>query len=875
MSPRARAVCFTACALAVLLPGSSRPAGAQSFCAPASRAMQVSLTVNDETGILSRRVSLRGRDISLREALDRLAAAAHIRLSYTAELLPLTRSVCLNYASATIGEILADLLQDVAVQPVVLAGDQVVLAPVRDHAVAEKPVEPAQMLQRVGQLDRVVVTGSAAGASQRSLPIALDVVTGKQLSQHGSSTLSSALDGQVPGLWIWEQSPLSLLARYGSIRGASSFGVSYPKVYVDGIEVANSLLVTHLDPESISRIEVIRGPQGAALYGADAISGVMNIVTRQEGTEGGAPRLQIRSQGGEMASDYSANGVLAQSHALSLGYGTGVRSGRLGMTLTSIGAFIPQSYSHQLTANGGMRFVGSRSVITGTMRFFAQDARTPSSPLLAGLNLTQTAPEQPDRLRGDRRFGHGSSNEMPYDSMGQRRLDSLSRLAVVDSSDRQSIRQYTVGATGTYRQNDRWTHTAVVGVDGYHLKTAAILDGAFPSAIDSALRAASGNAIRASLRASSIAQFGSSEKTTATVTLAAEHSYVRDETRTPGLFSPDRPMDRDDPLSVVETRNNTGLIAQVNAGFRESVFLSGGLRVERTTGVTGIGDIATLPMVGASFVRSFGDNTFKLRSAYGKGIRPPQTSSRSGTFLGLRQSLYGTTLSPEEQAGIEVGADAFIGKYLSLHATRFDQRASGLIQPVSIQQSGTQADTMPRFRRIAYELQNVGEITNRGWELQGSFANGPWAIGTTFSQVDSRVQKLATHYTGELRPGDRMLEIPARTVGVNASYARSRWSTSWSLSRASDWINYDRIALASAFSNNTKPLDDFIGWNLRSYWKNYSGVTRIGGRAGVLIGRGTTFSIDAENLLDNQRGEPDNITVLPGRTISAGLRVSF
>ena len=29
----------------------------------------------------------------------------------------------------------------------------------------------------------------------------------------------------------------------------------------------------------MSRIEVIRGPQGAALYGADAISGVMNIVT--------------------------------------------------------------------------------------------------------------------------------------------------------------------------------------------------------------------------------------------------------------------------------------------------------------------------------------------------------------------------------------------------------------------------------------------------------------------------------------------------------------------------------------------------------------------------------------------------------------------
>jgi hypothetical protein len=36
-----------------------------------------------------------------------------------------------------------------------------------------------------------------------------------------------------------------------------------------------------------------------------------------------------------------------------------------------------------------------------------------------------------------------------------------------------------------------------------------------------------------------------------------------------------------------------------------------------------------------------------------------------------------------------------------------------------------------------------------------------------------------------------------------------------------------------------------------------------------------TFSVDGENLLDEQRGEPDNITVLPGRTVSAGLRLSF
>jgi outer membrane cobalamin receptor len=822
-------------------------AGAQSNCAPANRAFSPSEA--SATGLLERRVSLHGRDVSLRDALDRLAAAGSIRISYSAEALNLSKPVCLEYESAPISRILSDLLGDAPIRPVVLGADQIVLTP---SAPASSPA-PTPVMKQIGMLDRVVVTGSTVGASQRALPVALDVVSGRELAERGAGSLSGALDGVVPGLWLWEQSPLSMLARYGSIRGASSFGVSYPKVYVDGIEVANSLLFTHLDPESISRIEVIRGPQGAALYGADAISGVMNIVTRQESSSDA--RAQIRTQGGASSSDYSANSVLSQSHALSVRAGNNVKSARLGVTLTTIGAFIPGASSEQVTANGGMRFVRSRGVITGTFRFFGQDARTPASPLLAGLALWP-APSQ---------SAYGSGE--PGDSTTQRRLDSLSQLAVMDSSDRQSVRQYTVGATGTFTQSDRWTHTGVVGLDGYTLRSAAILDGAFPSPLDSALRAATGNALRTTLRASSVGQFGNPEKATATVTVAAEHSFVRDETATQSPFAP--PGGDGYRATSIESRSNTGLVGQLSTGYRESIFLTAGLRVERNTGLSGIGEVATLPMAGASAVRAIGPATFKIRAAYGKGIRPPQTSSRAGMLMGLSG-----TLQPEQQSGIEAGGDVFFGKSAALHITRFDQRASGLIQPVSVYET-LSGDTSPHYRRIVYELQNVGEITNRGWELQSSVSEGPWSLGATFSQVDSRVRKLAAHYTGDLRPGDRMLEVPARTFGVNTAYTQGRLSMSWRVSRASDWINYDRLSLLSAFADETNDPGTFLGPSLRSYWRSYDGVTRVGGRIGIGISRGMTFTLDGENLLDEQRGEPDNITVLPGRTLSAGLRVRF
>jgi iron complex outermembrane receptor protein len=320
---------------------------------------------------------------------------------------------------------------------------------------------------------------------------------------------------------------------------------------------------------------------------------------------------------------------------------------------------------------------------------------------------------------------------------------------------------------------------------------------------------------------------------------------------------------------MTDTRTNAGVIGQLSASYRETFFVNGGLRLERNTGLGGIGVVAALPMIGASAVRSLGPATLKLRSAYGKGIRPAQTTSRVGLLMGLSG-----TVSPEEQSGIEGGADLYLGQSVSMHVTRFDQTASGLIQPVSVYVAAS-TDGAPRYRRFMYQLQNVGEITNRGWEFEAQSTRGPFSLGAMFSQVESRVNHLAQGYSGDLQPGDRMLEVPARTFGLNAGYTQGRWSMSWRLSRASDWINYDRVALLTSFAAPDHDPQDFVGQNLRSYWMKYDGVTRVGGRMAVSFGKGMSFSLDGENLLDEQRGEPDNITVLPGRTVSAGLAVRF
>jgi iron complex outermembrane receptor protein len=180
---------------------------------------------------------------------------------------------------------------------------------------------------------------------------------------------------------------------------------------------------------------------------------------------------------------------------------------------------------------------------------------------------------------------------------------------------------------------------------------------------------------------------------------------------------------------------------------------------------------------------------------------------------------------------------------------------------------------------IAYQLQNVGAIDNRGWEMQATSSSGPLSLSATLSLVSSRVRRLSPGYRGDLRPGDRMLEVPARTFGLGAAWTAPRWSLSATAARASDWVNYDRLALATALAatraSDAPYYDAFVGARLREFWRSYGGVTHVGVRASLRLGRSSALTLTGDNLLNRQLGEPDNVTVLPGRTVTLGVRAGF
>ncbi len=801
--------------------------------------------------------------MTLHAALDHVAQEARVRLVYSPELLPLDRPVCAPAGTRALGDVLVTLLTGTMVAPVIGGAEQVVLAPARGAIGAAAGPEAART---TASLERIVVTGSATGAPERTSPFAISVLDSASLSRTGTSSIASLFDGAVPGVWAWAQSPTNVLLRYGGIRGASSFGVSAPKVYVDGIEVANPLVLTSLDPSQVERVEVIRGPQGAALYGADAISGVVNIVTRHDGASSGDVRTEVRVSAGSSASSYSTNGILTQEHAVNVRSGSAANSASLGIALSTLGPVTPSASSRQLLVTGGLRHVGSRLIVTGTARFDGANSLSTANPIL---------------------------------------LASLPAPAGDSARATQRVRQYTLGGTATY-QASSWTHSLTVGVDGYRLAGTDAGSVPLPSPADSALRAARGGADRLTLRYSGTRRLGEVSDHATEMTFGLEHSTARERSSGFDLQLAPRSVDGDTyeseregsrgdalqdafaPSQEVTAANeagvpvtswwsNTGAFGQAQVSLSRSLSVTGGGRVEYMRGPSVAGRFALLPMLGTAWVHALGPTTLKLRAAYGRGIRPARTVARGATWSGGESHQLLASLASEEQSGVESGADLLWGNRVALHVTRFDQRASGLVQPVARLWPVDYAPTAgsPERARVQYELQNVGAITNEGWELAASSGLGPLVVTGTFTLVDSRVARVADGYAGDLQLGDRMLEVPARTAGVQARWTSARWEVRGSLSRAYDWVNYDELALAKAVASDPTGQLLPVGAALRAYWKSYPGSTHADAEMSLALHDRLWLDLTGVNLVGQQVGEPDDISVVPGRTLRIGLRNLF
>jgi iron complex outermembrane receptor protein len=141
------------------------------------------------------------------------------------------------------------------------------------------------------ELMNVKVT-TAGRLSQKisEAPAAMSVVTAEDIRLSGATSLSEAL-AMVPGVHLGKASATFQAA--GGIRGFHKLPANKIVLLIDGTpwayEVYDILVLDQIPIalEEIEKIEIMRGP-GSSLYGANAMFGVINVITKKPETTQGA-----------------------------------------------------------------------------------------------------------------------------------------------------------------------------------------------------------------------------------------------------------------------------------------------------------------------------------------------------------------------------------------------------------------------------------------------------------------------------------------------------------------------------------------------------------------------------------------------------------
>ena len=183
------------------------------------------------------------------------------------------------------------------------------------QATLDLALQPAAL-----SLDAVVVTGTAGGEQLRSIGNSVSTIQAADaLTLSAAPTLGTLLNARSPGVIVNTNSGRVGSAPAINIRGRSSIGLgNSPLVYIDGVRVDNAVgtgpqsagpgalssqnsqvggRLNDITPEDIERIEIIKGPAAATIYGTEASNGVIQIITKR-GSSSPKPQLSLQVQQG-------------------------------------------------------------------------------------------------------------------------------------------------------------------------------------------------------------------------------------------------------------------------------------------------------------------------------------------------------------------------------------------------------------------------------------------------------------------------------------------------------------------------------------------------------------------------------------------------
>lgn len=648
-----------------------------------------------------------------------------------------------------------------------------------------------QLSQSAVSLDAIVVTGTAGATQKRSIGNAVTTVQAAEVvAKAPITTVTQLLQGRTAGLTVLPGSGTVGTAANIRIRGASSLSAgNQPVFYVDGVRINSTgqggfgtggstvqptSALDAINPEDIESIEVIKGPAAATLYGADAATGVVQIITKKG--KAGQQGIQWNAKAEVGQSDWhlehptnftlcdaakvadnrrwpgcanQAPGTLLQDNPLERDP-TALRTGDLrSFTLSARGG--GERYSFYVSGDredeDGVFYNNFFGRTSGRANFSVNPLEQLDFNINTSYTRTQAQIPNNDNssnglLRNAYRGQPGAS--FPFEE-GYRGLGP----SFINQYNNQTRgERFILGSTVNYRPFSWFRNRLTAGLDmNDRLNTLFFTidtTGAQPFGADASRGAIYQFAPKTHVwtldyagtvtndlprELSSDFSFGMQVNARRFESLQGEGvGLTTNRTR---LIS-----------SAAETRafesfseqNSVGFFVQEQLGWRNRLFVTGAVRVDDNSAFGQDFSVVVYPKLAVAYTISeepfFNVSTvdqLKLRAAWGQAGNSPEPFSADQTFgattvtladgstaSAIRTDAFGNpNLQAETGQELELGFDAsLLGGRVGVEATYYNKRMNDALVPIPVAPSTGFGGPGNRNR-----LENLGTIANRGFEL--------------------------------------------------------------------------------------------------------------------------------------------------------------
>nr|MDP2496351.1 SusC/RagA family TonB-linked outer membrane protein [Candidatus Palauibacterales bacterium] len=650
-----------------------------------------------------------------------------------------------------------------------------------------------QLERQALDMQEIVVTGQAGAAQRREIGNAISQIDSEQLNEASVST-EGVLQGQSSGLVISEVSGSAGSGATIRLRGNTSVTQgNQPLIYVDGVRIRSegypknvppvgysgrsanvaASPLNDINPQSIERVEIIKGAAATTLYGTEASAGVIQIFTKS-GTQGGGPRFngevganfdhmqafgprpedftqeQFKEQARE---DFSHMGLSPWlRNSVGHNYSLSVRGG-----LEDISYFVSGDYSNDRapmpvdwTGTGSVRGnfgfdIAPNLNLSWNTSYTKRDIRqTPSGNNAHGLTL--------QAYRRDRNYV-GTGEKVVIDS-------------VLDYDIRQGIDHLTTGATFRWQPTTGISHRFTAGYDRAYSENRQVRPFGFILAPQGKMSNTRFTAETMTLDYAGSFTINLSDQLDSDLSVGGQY-VIENETNVTGYAEdfpgPSLPTISTGGLTLSrESRileHTAGVFAQNRFGFADKLFLTTGIRFDGNSafgqGITWDAMVA-YPKVSMSYLISDEEffpeafSTFKLRGAWGMSGRAPGAFDKVKTWESVQfgqspgflpQNLGNPELEPEKTAEFEVGFDAtFLQDRVTTEFTYYNSTTTDALLPVR---------QIPSQGGWNSQAENVGELSNTGIELSLNATavetdDWRWSLGGNLSTNHSNVEDLGS-----------------------------------------------------------------------------------------------------------------------------------